>query len=97
MGKSGSNVLNVFKGSSLTGHRVYVYSEPHSDIYYILKYFLIHCVYSKILNANNEFCCLCENIYLSEVSTFFYVVVKDELFIVFAVDNYIEKYCQCKQ
>ena len=28
---------------------------------------------SKILNANNEFSCLCRNIYLSEVNTFSYL------------------------
>ena len=36
MGKSSSNVLNVFKVSSLTGHCVRVYLESHADIYYIL-------------------------------------------------------------
>ena len=75
MGKSSSNVANVFK-SSLTDHCVHVYLESHMDIYYILQYFLIHCTYSKILNANNEFCCLLKNIYLSEVSTFSYLVSK---------------------
>ena len=53
MGKNSSNVLNVFKGSSLTGHRVCIYLESCPDIYYILQYFLIHCAYSKILNAKN--------------------------------------------
>ena len=43
------------------------------DIYYSVKYFSIHCAYSKILNANNKFCCLHRNIYLSEVSTFSYL------------------------
>ena len=68
MGMSSSNVPNVFKGSSLTGHHVLRYWESRADIYYILEYFLNHCAYSKILNANNEFCCHCGNIYLSEVS-----------------------------
>ena len=36
MGKSSSNVPNVFKGSSLTGHRIRVYLESGEDIYYIL-------------------------------------------------------------
>ena len=63
MGKSSSDVMNVFKGSSLTGHRDRVYLESRAEIYYILQYFLIHCVYSKILNGNNEFCCLHEIIY----------------------------------
>ena len=67
MGKSSSNVPNVFKGLSLTGYRVIVYLELR-DIYYILQYFLIHCTYSKILNGNKELCCLCGNVYLSEVS-----------------------------
>ena len=52
MGKSTSNVLDVFKGSSLTGHCVRVYLESRADIYYILQYFLIHCAYLKILNRN---------------------------------------------
>ena len=43
MGKSGSDVPNVFKGTSLTGHSVHVYLESRTDIYYILQYFLIHC------------------------------------------------------
>ena len=73
MGKSSSNVLNVFKGSSLTGDRIREYLESGADMYYILQYFVIHCAYSKILNANNKFCCLCENIYLSEVTTFSYL------------------------
>ena len=73
MGNSSSNVTNVFKGSSLTGHRIRIYLESHTDIYYIFQYFVIHCAYSKILNANNQFCCLRENIYLSEVSIFSYL------------------------
>ena len=68
IGKSSSNVQNIFKDSSLTGHCGYW--ESRLDIYYILEYFLIHCTYSKILNTNNEFCCLRGNIYLSEVSIF---------------------------
>ena len=36
MGKSSSNVPNVFKGSSLTGHRFHVYLESHADFYYII-------------------------------------------------------------
>ena len=67
MGKSSFYVQNVFKGLSLTGRRIHVYSESHVDIYHILKYFSIHCVYLKILNTNNEFCGVRENIYLSEV------------------------------
>ena len=35
MGKSCSNVPNVFKGSSLTGHRVCGYWESREDVYYI--------------------------------------------------------------
>ena len=53
MGKSSSNVTNVFKGSSLTGHHVRVYLESRVDIYYILQYFVIHWPYSKISNINN--------------------------------------------
>ena len=34
MGKSSSNVLNVFKGSSWSGNLVYRYWELHADIYY---------------------------------------------------------------
>ena len=36
MGKGSSNVLIVFKGSSLTGHCVRVYLVSHADFYYIL-------------------------------------------------------------
>ena len=70
MWKSSSNVPNVFEGSSLTGHRVWpsVDIENRMDIYYILLYFLFYCAYLKILNANNKFCCLHINIYLSEVN-----------------------------
>ena len=61
MGKSSSNIPNVFMGSSLTGHRIRVYSE--------LRGYLLHSLIfphslriSKILNGNNEFCILRENI-----------------------------------
>ena len=33
----------------------------------------MHCAYSKILDANSEYCCLLENIYLLEISTFSYL------------------------
>ena len=79
MGKSSSNVPNAFKGSSLTGQRIRGYWESHADIYYILYYFLIHWAYSKILNPNNEFCCLPGNIYLSEVSIFSYLTWDEEI------------------
>ena len=36
MGKSCSNVPNLFKGSSLTGHRIQVYLQLHTDFSYIL-------------------------------------------------------------
>ena len=36
MGKNSSNVPNVFKGSSLAGHRVCVNLELRANIYYIL-------------------------------------------------------------
>ena len=36
IGKSNSNVRNVFKGLSLTGHRIQGYQESRVDIYYIL-------------------------------------------------------------
>ena len=74
MRKGSSNVPNVFKGLSLTGYRVRVYLESRADIYSILQYFVIHCTYSKILNANNEFCWLRKKIYHSEVSNFSYLV-----------------------
>ena len=83
MGKSSSNVPNVFKGSSVIGHRVRVYLESRVDIYYILQYFDIHCAYSKILNANDEFYCLYNIIYLSEVSTFSYLADIEEYWRVF--------------
>ena len=35
MGKSSSNVLNVFKSLSLTGHCVHVYLESNTLFYYI--------------------------------------------------------------
>ena len=37
MGKSSSNVPNVFKGLSLTGHRIHGYWESWADIYYIFN------------------------------------------------------------
>ena len=59
MGNSSSNVPNVFQGSSLTGHR-FGRNWLHSLIFpHSLHIF-------KILNANNEFCCLQRNIYLPE-------------------------------
>ena len=36
MGESSSNVPNVFKGLSITGHPVRGYWESRADIYYIL-------------------------------------------------------------
>ena len=59
-GKSSSNVPNVFKGSSLTGHRVRVYWESRTDIYR---------KYPKIKFENTVFKFITrKNIYLSEVS-----------------------------